>query len=393
MLVPTRSASDNPRLFRAYTDDDMEHSDLTEKVSAVFQRSKVLESDRAKMKRHVRMTTADVQRSGLAQITIKNLEIFASTPSATTRSGHHEGDGARDESHRPHSPDSEPSESVSIDSVLAALDTIISDEIHNGVGILYNMHATVYLAHALVALVDRVREVHDAAKPAVDEGHDAKPVVDEKAQSCVRLSHCLRLFSRLLEFESKVDKKLRRQHSVNDHVTCDAAIIALARVSSSLRIANEPSMLPLLEQVLGFLLAAVEGAYGTEVQNSTSSALNTNDGSMPHAAECLFLLHAKELYQNPISRVAMLATSVRALETAAGTGVLEGRSQLFIHRPYDWHVVDVLMTNFHMPHTTLLMMIDAFVGDRWKRLYETAVAERYRLFSFGDAMLLNRHLT
>jgi S-adenosylmethionine:tRNA ribosyltransferase-isomerase len=90
--------------------------------------------------------------------------------------------------------------------------------------------------------------------------------------------------------------------------------------------------------------------------------------------------------------VAVGTTSVRALETAAGTGVLEGRSQLFIHRPYDWHVVDLMMTNFHMPHTTLLMMIDAFVGDRWKRLYETAVAERYRLFSFGDAMLLNRHL-
>ncbi len=91
--------------------------------------------------------------------------------------------------------------------------------------------------------------------------------------------------------------------------------------------------------------------------------------------------------------VAVGTTSVRALETAATTGVLEGRSQLFIHRPYDWQIVDLMMTNFHMPRTTLLMMIDAFVGDRWKRLYETAVAERYRLFSFGDAMLLDRHLT
>ena len=215
MLVPTRAASaSNPRTSRAYTDDDVELSvdrSLTDRVSAVFQRSKVLESDRAKMKRHARMTAADVQRSGLAQITISHLDIFGSTLSAMTRSGHHEGDGARDESpHRPRTPSPEPSESVSIDSVLTALDTIISDEIHNGVGILYNMHATVYLAHALVALVDRVREVHDA-KPAVDKGHDATPAVDEKAQSCVRLSHCLRLFSRLLEFESKVDKKLRRQ--------------------------------------------------------------------------------------------------------------------------------------------------------------------------------------
>lgn len=88
--------------------------------------------------------------------------------------------------------------------------------------------------------------------------------------------------------------------------------------------------------------------------------------------------------------VAVGTTSVRALETAAA-GVLEGRSQLFIHRPYEWQLVDLMMTNFHMPRTTLLMMIDAFVGERWRRLYETAVADRYRLFSFGDAMLLDRH--
>ena len=51
-------------------------------------------------------------------------------------------------------------------------------------------------------------------------------------------------------------------------------------------------------------------------------------------------------------------------------GELRGRTRLFIHRPYDWQVVDVLMTNFHLPRTTLLMMIDAFVGDRWRRLYD-----------------------
>ncbi len=48
------------------------------------------------------------------------------------------------------------------------------------------------------------------------------------------------------------------------------------------------------------------------------------------------------------------------------------------------------MTNFHMPHTTLLMMIDAFVGDRWRGLYQTALDDGYRFLSFGDAMLLDR---
>lgn len=90
--------------------------------------------------------------------------------------------------------------------------------------------------------------------------------------------------------------------------------------------------------------------------------------------------------------VAVGTTAVRALETAAGTGALHGRSSLFIHRGYRWQLVDLLMTNFHLPRTTLLMMIDAFVGPRWRRLYDEALREGYRFLSFGDAMLLDRHL-
>ena len=90
--------------------------------------------------------------------------------------------------------------------------------------------------------------------------------------------------------------------------------------------------------------------------------------------------------------VAVGTTSVRALESAATFGELEGRTRLFIHRPYDWKMVDVLMTNFHLPRTTLLLMIDAFIGARWRTLYDTAIAEEYRFLSFGDAMLLDRRL-
>jgi len=89
--------------------------------------------------------------------------------------------------------------------------------------------------------------------------------------------------------------------------------------------------------------------------------------------------------------VAVGTTSVRALESAAARGELEGRTDLFIHRGFDWKLVDLLMTNFHLPRTTLLMMIDAFVGDRWRRLYAVALHERYRFLSFGDAMLLDRN--
>ncbi|MDQ3737904.1 MAG: S-adenosylmethionine:tRNA ribosyltransferase-isomerase, partial [Actinomycetota bacterium] len=88
--------------------------------------------------------------------------------------------------------------------------------------------------------------------------------------------------------------------------------------------------------------------------------------------------------------VAVGTTAVRALETAAANGALEGRTDLFIRRGHDWKVVDVLLTNFHLPRTTLLMMVDAFIGPRWRRLYDTALAEGYRFASFGDAMLLER---
>jgi S-adenosylmethionine:tRNA ribosyltransferase-isomerase len=89
--------------------------------------------------------------------------------------------------------------------------------------------------------------------------------------------------------------------------------------------------------------------------------------------------------------VAVGTTTARALESAAATHELEGRTDIFIRAGFDWKVVDVLMTNFHLPKTTLLMMIDAFVGDRWRRLYEIALREHYRFLSFGDAMLLDRH--
>ena len=67
--------------------------------------------------------------------------------------------------------------------------------------------------------------------------------------------------------------------------------------------------------------------------------------------------------------VAVGTTSVRALESVAATGELAGRTELFLHPGRPSTVVDLLMTNFHLPRTTLLLMIEAFVGTRWRRLY------------------------
>jgi S-adenosylmethionine:tRNA ribosyltransferase-isomerase len=88
--------------------------------------------------------------------------------------------------------------------------------------------------------------------------------------------------------------------------------------------------------------------------------------------------------------VAAGTTTVRALETAAMTGEPEGRTRLLIGPGHPWTVVDMLLTNFHLPGSSLLLLVEGFIGPRWRPLYRTALAESYRVGSFGDAMLLSR---
>ncbi len=87
-------------------------------------------------------------------------------------------------------------------------------------------------------------------------------------------------------------------------------------------------------------------------------------------------------------------TSLRALESAARDGVLRaggGETDLFITPGYHFNVVDRLVTNFHLPRSTLLMLVSAFGGmDLLLRAYAHAVDERYRFFSYGDAMLIEK---
>ncbi len=91
--------------------------------------------------------------------------------------------------------------------------------------------------------------------------------------------------------------------------------------------------------------------------------------------------------------VAVGTTVVRSLEAASGGGeirALQGETRLFIHPGYQFKTVDAMVTNFHLPESTLLMLVCAFGGyDRVMRAYRHAVAQRYRFFSYGDAMLLS----
>jgi S-adenosylmethionine:tRNA ribosyltransferase-isomerase len=83
---------------------------------------------------------------------------------------------------------------------------------------------------------------------------------------------------------------------------------------------------------------------------------------------------------------------VRALEFAARSGELEpycGPVDLYIVPGYHFRIVDVMLTNFHMPRTTVLLLVAAFAGrERILTAYQEAIAERYRFLSFGDAMLI-----
>jgi len=90
--------------------------------------------------------------------------------------------------------------------------------------------------------------------------------------------------------------------------------------------------------------------------------------------------------------IAIGTTAVRVLETAAASGTLAawtGQTDLFIRPPYTFRAVDALMTNFHFPKSTLLVLVRTFGGDPlMRRAYDEAIAEAYRFYSYGDAMLI-----
>ena len=91
--------------------------------------------------------------------------------------------------------------------------------------------------------------------------------------------------------------------------------------------------------------------------------------------------------------IAVGTTSIRTLESAGTTGTLQagsGWTNIFIYPGFTFHIVDALVTNFHLPESTLLMLISALsTREKILKAYEIAVQEKYRFFSFGDAMFIH----
>jgi S-adenosylmethionine:tRNA ribosyltransferase-isomerase len=90
--------------------------------------------------------------------------------------------------------------------------------------------------------------------------------------------------------------------------------------------------------------------------------------------------------------IAIGTTAVRSLESAAKSGILKAtreETDIFIYPGYEFKVVDMMVTNFHLPKSSLLMLVSAFIGrERMMEIYQHAIAQKYRFFSYGDAMLL-----
>lgn len=140
----------------------------------------------------------------------------------------------------------------------------------------------------------------------------------------------------------------------------------------------------------GIKVATVELAVGLDTFRPL--AVERLDDHVMHSEWYSIPDETKRLVSKAARVVAIGTTTARALETWGHGAPAEGRSSLFIRRPFDWAVVDVLMTNFHLPESTLLCMIDAFVGSRWRHIYSEALTQGYRFLSFGDAMLSERRV-
>lgn len=125
-----------------------------------------------------------------------------------------------------------------------------------------------------------------------------------------------------------------------------------------------------------------------ETEDITAHAMHAEPVEVP--AETVHRIQATQASGGRV--IAVGTTVARALEAAAQSGRLQpywGKTELFIYPGYQWQVVEGLITNFHLPRSSLLMLVSALIGrQRLMELYQVAIAEQYRFYSFGDAMLI-----
>jgi S-adenosylmethionine:tRNA ribosyltransferase-isomerase len=141
----------------------------------------------------------------------------------------------------------------------------------------------------------------------------------------------------------------------------------------------------------GFARVTLHVNYGTfkpvETEDITKHPMHHEHYEVPVETECLI----REAKEKGRKVVAVGTTSCRTLEAFASSGKREDDTNIFIYPGIDFKLTDALVTNFHLPRSTLLMLVSAFGGlDLVRRAYAEAVREKYRFYSYGDAMLILR---
>lgn len=152
---------------------------------------------------------------------------------------------------------------------------------------------------------------------------------------------------------------------------------------------TRPLMKRLQKQGFDFHKVTLHINYGTfkPVEEKDIRKHKMHSEAFSISPRTLKAIHSAKASQRKI--VAVGTTSCRVLETHAANGVLKGSTNLFIYPGYQFKLVDVLLTNFHLPYSTLLMLVSAFGGmDLVKQAYAQAIQEQYRFYSYGDAMLI-----
>lgn len=145
-------------------------------------------------------------------------------------------------------------------------------------------------------------------------------------------------------------------------------------------------------EIKGVKVSAVD----LHVSLDTFRPMSTEDvtGHRMHSEWCSLPAETAEAIADSKRVIAVGTTVVRTLESFAdgSGGVTAGdhHTNIFLTPGYQFQVVDSLITNFHMPKSTLLVLLAAFMGDRWKSVYETALDRGYRFLSFGDSMFVDR---
>ncbi|MGF1583148.1 MAG: tRNA preQ1(34) S-adenosylmethionine ribosyltransferase-isomerase QueA [Gemmataceae bacterium] len=143
---------------------------------------------------------------------------------------------------------------------------------------------------------------------------------------------------------------------------------------------------------IGRTFVTLHVGWGTfapiKVEDYTQHTMHSEWGELPEQS----IVAIKECKRRGGKVVAVGTTTVRVLETAGRSGSLKpwsGETDIYIYPPFEFQVIDALVTNFHLPETTLLLLVSAFAGtELMEKAYKTAITEGYRFYSYGDAMLI-----